>query len=135
MEGESLSRLSTDPRQPGELGDQLLDGTHRSERRGEWKRLHLSHLGLEEIGRPALRFGHRTEDQIAQKLGIVPTEHGGVDDHRPHGSPPIGSDAHHAATGGRLDGPPRQFGLQLLKPALYLLAELKELLKVCHAFG
>ena len=28
-----------------------------------------------------------------------------------------------------------QLGLQLLQPALHLLAELKQLLKICHAIG
>jgi hypothetical protein len=111
VEGESLSRLLTDPRQSGELGDQILNGTHRSEGRGEWQRLDLSHFGLKEISRPALRFRYRTQDQVAEKLGIVPTKHGRIDDHRMHHTASIGSDSHHAATGGSLDGPAGQFGL------------------------
>ena len=33
MKGEPLGRLPADPREPGEFGDQLLDGAHRSEGR------------------------------------------------------------------------------------------------------
>ena len=36
---------------------------------------------------------------------------------------------------GGFDGAVGQLGLQLLKPALDLLAELKKLLEICHAFG
>ena len=35
---------------------------------------------------------------------------------------------------GGLDGTVSQLRLELLQPALHLLAQLKELLKICHAF-
>ena len=34
-----------------------------------------------------------------------------------------------------LDGATGELGLELLQPALHLLAELKELLEICHAIG
>ena len=58
----------------------------------------------------------------------------GIDRDRADGAAAVGGDPDHAAAGGGLDGPAGQLGLKLLKPALHLLAELKELLKICHAF-
>ena len=52
-----------------------------------------------------------------------------------HGAAAVGGDPHHPAAGRRLDRPAGELGLELLQPALHLLAELKELLKICHAIG
>jgi hypothetical protein len=46
MESEPLCRLSADPREFRELGNQLLDCAHRSERGCEWQRRYLAHLCL-----------------------------------------------------------------------------------------
>ena len=134
MKGETLGRLAADPRKPGELGDQLLDGAHR-QTGGERQRGHLPHLGLQQVGRAPLRLGHRGQHQIAEELGVVALEHGGIDDDRAHRAAAVGRDADHAAARRGLDRAAGELGLQLLQPALHLLAELKELLKICHALG
>ena len=95
----------------------------------------LPHFRLQEVGRAPLRLGDRGRHQIAQKLGVVPREDGRIDHHRAHGAPAIGRDPDHAAARGGLDGTAGELGLELLQPALHLLAELKELLKVRHAIG
>jgi len=82
----------------------------------------------------ALRLRHGGQDQVAQKLRVVLLEHGGVDLDRADHAAAVGGHPDQAAAGGRLDGPTGQLRLQLLKPALHLLAELKELLKIRHAF-
>jgi hypothetical protein len=46
----------------------------------------------------------------------------------------VGGHLDQAASRGGFDGSARQLGLQLLQPALHLLAELKKLLKIRHAF-
>ena len=52
-----------------------------------------------------------------------------------HGAAAIGGDPHHAPARRGLDRATGELGLELLQPALHLLAELKELLKICHAIG
>ncbi len=94
----------------------------------------LAHLGLQQIRGPALRFGDGGKHEVAQEFGVVPGEHGRVDDDRAHGAAAVGLDLDQAGARGGLDGTARQLGLQLLQPTLHLLAELKELLQIRHAF-
>jgi hypothetical protein len=82
-----------------------------------------------------LRLSHRGQHQLAEKLGVMILEHRGIDRDCAHGSATVGGHLHHAASGGGLDGPVGQLGLQLLQPALHLLSELKKLLEICHAIG
>jgi hypothetical protein len=135
MKGETLSRLPADSRELGEFGNQLLDRIHRSERRGEGQWGHLAHLGLKHLGRAPLGLGHCREYQVAQELGIVILEYGGVDKDGTHRPAAVGGHLDHAPAGRGLNGAGCQLRLQLLQPALNLLTQLKELLKVCHAIG
>jgi hypothetical protein len=96
---------------------------------------HFPHFGLEHLRRSALSLSHRRQDEVTEELGVPILENRGIDPDSPDGAPAVGGYLHHASTGRGFDGPVGQFGLQLLKPALYLLAKLKELLKICHAFG
>jgi hypothetical protein len=135
MKGEPLRSLSADAREPCELCDQLLDCAHRLERRCQWQLRDFPHFGLEHLRCPALGFSHRGQDQVTEELGITILKDRGIDPDSPDGATAIGSNLHHATTRRGLDGSVGQLGLQLLKPALYLLAELKKLLKICHAVG
>jgi len=74
----------------------------------------------------ALDFSAKAGDSLAVRYAVLAHDLGEVVETRPD----IG-----AAARGGLDGTLGQFGLQLLQPALHLLAELKELLEVCHAIG
>ena len=67
------------PGQPGQLGDQLVDRAHRQNGGGTGSDGHLPHLGLQQLGRAALRLGHRGQHQVAEKLGVVPCEDGRID--------------------------------------------------------
>jgi hypothetical protein len=60
---------------------------------------------------------------------------GRIDPHCAYCATAVRGDPHHAAARGGLDGPVGQLGLKLLQPALHLLAQLKKLLKICHALG
>ena len=132
MEGETLGRLAADPRQPRQLGDQLFDGAHRQPAaNGSVGTFRISACRRSAARRCASATA--ASHEIAEELGVVALEDGRIDDHRVHHAAAIGGDAHHAAAGRGLDRPAGELGLQLLQPALHLLAELKELLKVCHA--
>jgi hypothetical protein len=135
MKSESLSRLPADSREPGKFSYQLLDCTHRSERRRKGQLRNLPHFGLEHLSGPTLRFGHCGEYQFPEKLGVVVLEHCGIDCNRSHRATAIGRDFHHPSTRGRLDRTGGELGLELLQTALHLLAQLKQLLKICHAIG
>ena len=65
----------------------------------------------------------------------MPCEDGRIDHHRAHGAPAIGRDPDHPAARRGFDGAAGELGLELLQPALHLLAELKELLEIRHAIG
>jgi hypothetical protein len=90
---------------------------------------------LEQLGSPPLGLGHGGKDQVTEELRITAGEHGRVDHYRVDRAPSVRGHLDQAATGRGLDDPARQLGMQLLQPALHLLAELKELLKIRHAFG
>jgi hypothetical protein len=134
MKGESLRCLPADTREPRELGDQLLDRAHRSERRWKGELRHLAHLGLQHLGGTALGFGHRSQDQITEELGVMGLENGGIDPDVTDSPASIGRHPDHTTPGRGLDGAACELGLELLQPALHLLAKLEELLKICHAF-
>ena len=134
MKGEALRRLPADPGQPGQLGDQLVDGAHRSERRRERQRRAPSasrpaaarpRAAAPRPRRPAPGRRATRRRALRRRPGRCCTD--------ANGAAPVGRDPHQAAARRRLDGPAGQLGLKLLKPALHLLAELKELLKICHA--
>jgi hypothetical protein len=133
MEGEPLRGFPADPRKPGQLGDQFLDCAHRSERRGKWQRRYLTHFALQHLGSPALSLRYRSQHEITEELGIVILEYPGIDPHCADCATSIRRHLDHAAAGRGFNGSAGQFGLELLQPALHLLAELKELLKICHA--
>jgi hypothetical protein len=129
---QSLSGFPADSRQPGKLSDQFLNRGHRSERQVERKWLHFPHLRLENILCPTLGLGHGRRYQIGQQLGIPLGERDRVNGDRANRSPAIGGHLHQARASGCLDGPGGQFSLNLLQPALHLLAQLEKLLKICH---
>jgi hypothetical protein len=133
MKSESLSRLPADSREPGKFSDQLLDCTHRSERRRKGQLRNFPHFRLQHLSGATLRFGHCGEHQFPEKLGIVVLEHCGIDRNRAHGAATIGRDFDHPTTCGSLDRTGSELGLELLQTALHLLAQLKQLLKICHA--
>jgi hypothetical protein len=58
-----------------------------------------------------------------------------VDPDRADSAAPVRGDLDHTAARRGFDGPIGQLGLELLEPALHLLAQLKQLLKICHAIG
>ena len=89
---------------------------------------------MQQLGRPPLGLGHSSQDEVTQKLRVVFLEDGRIDHDRMDRAPAVGGHPDQAAARGRFDGPARQLGLQLLQPALPLLAELKKLLKIRHAF-
>ena len=62
-------------------------------------------------------------------------KYGRIDPHCAYCATAVGGDLHHTAARGGFDGTVCQLGLKLLQPALHLLAQLKELLKICHAIG
>jgi hypothetical protein len=135
MKREPLSGLPAYPREPGEFGNQLLDGAHRSERRRKGQLRHFPHLGVEHLGRATLSLGYRGEHQITEEIGVVVLEDDWIDRDRSDGTAAISGHLHHSAAGGGLDGASGQLRLQLLQPALHLLSQLKELLKIRHAIG
>ena len=133
MKGEALGRLPADPGQPGQLGDQLVDGAHRSERRrnGSEGTFRISACSSSAARRCASATAASTRSP--RNSASCSCEDGRVDHDRADRAAAVGRDPHHAAARRGLDGPTGQLGLQLLQPALHLLAELKELLKICHA--
>ena len=135
MKSEPLSGLPAYPRELGEFGDQLLDRAHRSKRRRKRQLWNLPHLGLKHLSRAALCLRHRGEYQLAQKFGVVVLEDVGIDRHGPNGTAAVGGDLYHSAAGGGFDRTRSQLSLELLKPALHLLSQLEQLLKICHAIG
>ena len=135
MKGEPLRSLSADAREPCELCNQLLDCAHRLERWCQWQLRHFPHFSLEHLRCPALRLRHGCQDEVTEELGITILKDCGINPDSPDGSPAVGGYPPHAATRRGFDGPVGQLGLQLLKPALHLLAKLKKLLKICHAIG
>jgi hypothetical protein len=135
MKSESLRRLPAYPREPGKFRDKLLYGAHRSEWRRKRQLWNLPHLGLKHFRRPALSLGHGGKHQLAQEFGIAVREDSGVDRDGAHGATAISGDLDHATSGRRFDGTRSQLRLKLLKPALHLLAQLEQLLKICHAIG
>ena len=74
MKGEPLRRLPADPGQPGELGDQCVDGAHPVRAPDEGRGRQLPHLGLHQVGRAALRLGHGREHQVGEQLGVTALE-------------------------------------------------------------
>jgi hypothetical protein len=135
MKSEPLSRLPAYPREPGKFGYQLLDCAHRLERRRKRQLGDLAHLSLKHLGGPALGLSYRGQHQLTEELGVVVLEDSGIDCYRPHGAPAISGDLYHATAGGRFNGTGGQLRLELLKAALHLLAQLKQLLEICHAIG
>jgi hypothetical protein len=135
MKCEPLGRLPAYPREPGKFGNQLLDCAHRSEGRCKRQLRDLPHFRLEHLRRAPLSLSHRGKHKLAQELGITVLEDVGVDGHGADGATAIGRDFDHAAAGGRFNGARSQLGLELLKPALYLLSQLEQLLEICHAIG
>jgi hypothetical protein len=135
VKSESLSRFPADSREPGKFYDQLLDCTHRSERRRKGQLRNFPHFRLQHLSGATLRFGHCCEYQFPEKLGVMVLEHCGINRNRAHGTAPIRRDFHHPTTRGGLDRTGSELGLELLQTALHLLAQLKQLLKICHAIG
>jgi hypothetical protein len=135
MKSESLSRLPADSREPGKFSYQLLDCTHRSERRRKGQLRNFPHFSLEHLSGATLRFGHCREYQFPEKLGVMVLKHCGIDRDRAHCAAAVSRDFHHPSPRGGLDRTGGELGLELLQTALHLLAQLKQLLKICHAIG
>jgi hypothetical protein len=135
MKSESLSRLPANSREPGKFSNQLLDCTHRSERRRKGQLRNFPHFCLEHLSGATLRFGHCGEHQFPEELGVMIPEHCGIDRNCAHGAAAVGRDFHHPSTRGGLDRTGGELGLELLQPALHLLPQLEQLLKICHAIG
>jgi hypothetical protein len=133
VKSESLSRLPPDSREPGKFGYQLLDCTHRSERRCKGQLRNFPHLSLQHFSGATLRFGYCCEYQFTEKLGVVVLKHCGIDRNGAYGAASVRRDFHHPPTRGGFDGTGGELGLELLQTALHLLAKLKQLLKICHA--
>jgi hypothetical protein len=111
VKGDPLRRLPADPWEPRELGDQLLDRAHRSERRWKGELRHFAHLGLQHFGRTTLGLSHGGQHQFAEKLGIMSLKDRGINPDGADGAPPIGCHLNHAAAGRGLDCTARELGL------------------------
>ena len=134
MKGEALSRLAADPRKPGELRDQRVDGAHRQPAtNGSEGTFRISACSRSAARRCASATAAVTRSP--RNSASCPAKTAGIDHDRSHRATAVGHDAHHAAARRGLDGATGELGLELLQPALHLLAELKELLEICHAIG
>src|SRR5215210_5147767 len=128
MESESLSRLPADSREPGKFSDQLLECTHRSERRRKGQLRNFPHFGLEHLSGTTLGLGHCGEYQFPEKLGVMVLEHCGIDGNCTHGAAAVSRYFNHPSARRGLDRPGGKLGLELLQPALHLLPQLEQLL-------
>jgi hypothetical protein len=90
--------------------------------------LDLPHFRLHQVGGLALGLGDGAYDQVGQQLGVAALERLGINDDRAHPELSIDGGAHQSSTRAGLDGAAGQLNLELLQPALYLLAQLEELL-------
>jgi len=135
MESEPLSRLPADPGESGQFSDQLLNCAHRLERGRKRQLGNFPHLGLKHLGCTPLSLGDSGEYQLAQEICVTFLEYRGIDNYCSNGAAAISGHLHHASASRGLDGAGCQLRLELLEPTLYLLSQLKKLLKICHAIG
>ena len=139
VEGQPLGALGTDPGQPPELVDQVLDQGLRtspqSPRPGGSPMPWVMPPSRSAARSLALRRPSLTADQVAEHLDVVGVERVRVDRDRLHRLVALDPGRHHAAAGRPLDDLLGQLGLGVLHLALHLLQLLEHLVEVETTLG
>jgi hypothetical protein len=125
VKGQALGGFSPDAWKLREFGYEVVDGAHGSERQRQRKRRHFPHLGLERLPCPALALGDGRQDEVGQQLLVPSFERSAIDRQSPDSASTVQCHPDHPTTDLDFDCLIGQIPLQLLQPALHLLAQLE----------